>query len=161
MGTRWLQDDEQRTWRSFLDEASDLVLSHEGSLSGEHGDGQSRAELLPKMYGEQIVEAFREFKRIWDPTAKMNPGKIVDPYPIISNLRLGTEFAPPRVRTRFAYERDQGSFAHAVTRCVGVGTCRHTGGGTMCPSYMVTREEKHSTRGRARLLFEMMRGDEV
>jgi FAD/FMN-containing dehydrogenase/Fe-S oxidoreductase len=150
-------------WRRFLDEASDLVLSFDGSLSGEHGDGQSRAELLEKMFGKEIVEAFREFKAIWDPDWKMNPGKKVDPYPIVSNLRLGTDFAPPPVKPRFAYPQDNGSFAHAAARCVGVGKCRREGTGTMCPSYMVTREEEHSTRGRARILFEMMRGtnDEI
>jgi FAD/FMN-containing dehydrogenase/Fe-S oxidoreductase len=150
-----------RTWRGFLDEASDLVLSYGGSLSGEHGDGQSRAELLPKMYGEEIVRAFREFKAIWDPAGRMNPGKVVDPNPIVSNLRFGTDYAPAAVVTHFSYPRDAGNFAHAAARCVGVGTCRRTAGGTMCPSFMATREEKHSTRGRARLLFEMMRGDEI
>ena len=147
------------TWRSFVDEASDLVLKHGGSFSGEHGDGQSRGELLEKMYGRELVDAFRAFKTIWDPDWKMNPGKVVDPYPIVSNLRLGPDYAPPQVETHFAYPEDHGSFAHAAARCVGVGLCRREGGGTMCPSYMVTREEKHSTRGRARILFEMMRGN--
>jgi FAD/FMN-containing dehydrogenase/Fe-S oxidoreductase len=148
-----------RRFRSFLEEASDLVLAHGGSLSGEHGDGQSRAELLPKMFGPELVRAFGEFKAIWDPGAKMNPGKVVDPHPITENLRLGTHYAPPQPRTHFAYPNDEGSLARAVVRCVGVGKCRRLGGGTMCPSYMVTREEKHSTRGRAHLLFEMMQGD--
>ncbi len=146
-------------FRSFLDEASDLVLSHGGSLSGEHGDGQSRAELLPKMYGEELVQAFREFKSIWDPQGRMNPGKIVDPYPITSNLRLGTDYRPPPVTTHFAYPEDGGSFAHATVRCVGIGKCRHMSGGVMCPSFMVTRDEEHTTRGRARALFEMMRAE--
>ena len=145
-----------RAFRSFLDEASDLVLSHGGSLSGEHGDGQSRAELLPKMYGPELVHAFREFKAIWDPEGRMNPGKIVDPYPITANLRLGTEYRPPAVRTHFGYPQDSGSFAHATVRCVGIGKCRRTSGGVMCPSFMVTRDEEHTTRGRARALFEMM-----
>ena len=148
-------------WRSFLDEAADLVLSHGGSISGEHGDGQSKAELLPKMFGDQLIGAFGEFKSIWDPEGKMNPGKVVDPYPITSNLRLGADYAPPRPKTHFAYTRDGGSFAHATTRCVGIGNCRRTEGGVMCPSYMVTREEKHATRGRARLLWEMLNGDEL
>ncbi len=147
-----------KKWRSFIDEASDLVLEYGGSLSGEHGDGQSRGELLEKMYGPEIIAAFREFKSTWDPDWKMNPGKLIDPYPLDSNLRLGTDFAPPRVRTHFSYPEDHGSFAHAALRCVGVGKCRHDSGGTMCPSYMVTHEEEHSTRGRARILFEMMRG---
>ena len=149
------------TYRRFLDEASDLVLSLGGSLSGEHGDGQSRAELLPKMFGEELVEAFREFKAIWDPDWKMNPGKIVDPYRITDNLRLGTGYAPPKVKTRFSFAADKGSFAHATTRCVGIGKCRRTEGGVMCPSYMVTREEKHTTRGRAHLLWEMLNGEEL
>ena len=149
------------TFRRFLDEASDLVLSYGGSLSGEHGDGQSRAELLPKMFGEELVEAFREFKTIWDPDWKMNPGKVVDPYRITENLRLGTDYHPPAVDTHFAYPEDGGSFAHATVRCVGIGKCRRTEGGVMCPSYMVTREEKHTTRGRARILFEMLEGNPV
>jgi Fe-S oxidoreductase/FAD/FMN-containing dehydrogenase len=148
-----------RQFRSFLDEAADLVLSLGGSLSGEHGDGQSRAELLPKMFGDELVGAFREFKSIWDPDWKMNPGKVVDPYRITENLRLGTGYAPPAPKTHFAYPDDHGSFAHATVRCVGIGMCRREGGGVMCPSYMVTKEEKHSTRGRARLLFEMLEGN--
>jgi FAD/FMN-containing dehydrogenase/Fe-S oxidoreductase len=150
-----------RTYRRFVDEGADLVLSMGGTLSGEHGDGQSRAELLPKMFGDELVGAFREFKSIFDPDWKMNPGKVVDPYPITENLRLGTDYNPPKVRTHFAYRADNGSFAHATTRCVGVGKCRHTDGGVMCPSFMVTREEKHSTRGRAHLLWEMLNGEEL
>lgn len=149
------------TYRRFVDEAADLVVEHGGSLSGEHGDGQSRGELLPKMYGPELVRAFREFKAIWDPRGRMNPGKVVDPYPITSNLKLGADYAPPRVDTHFSYPEDGGDFAHAALRCVGVGLCRRTEGGVMCPSYMVTREEKHTTRGRARLLFEMMNGAEI
>jgi FAD/FMN-containing dehydrogenase/Fe-S oxidoreductase len=144
--------------RRFLDEASDLVLAHGGSLSGEHGDGQARGELLSKMYGKELVGAFREFKAIWDPDGMMNPGKVVDPNPILTDLRLGTGYRPPPVETHFAYPQDRGSFAHAAFRCQGIGKCRRESGGTMCPSYMVTREEKHSTRGRARILFEMMNG---
>jgi FAD/FMN-containing dehydrogenase/Fe-S oxidoreductase len=149
------------TFRRFLDDAADLVVSMGGSLSGEHGDGQSRAELLPKMFGEELVEAFREFKSIWDPDWKMNPGKVVDPYRITDNLRLGTDYAPIEVKPQFAYPDDNGEFAHATVRCVGIGKCRHTEGGVMCPSYMVLRDEKHTTRGRARLLFEMLEGDPV
>ncbi len=148
-------------WRRFLDEAADLVLSLGGSLSGEHGDGQSRAELLPKMFGEELVQGFREFKELWDPDWRMNPGKVVDPYPIDSNLRLGTDFQPPQVKTHFAFPDDGGSFVHATTRCVGIGKCRKDGAGVMCPSYMVTREEQHSTRGRAHLLWEMLNGEEL
>ncbi len=150
-----------RTFRSFLDEASDLVLELGGSLSGEHGDGQSRAELLPKMYGAELIDAFREFKSIWDPDWKMNPGKVVDAYRITDNLRLGPDYAPPRLKTHFAFAKDHGSFEHAALRCVGIGKCRHTHGGVMCPSYMVTRDEKHTTRGRARILWEMVNGEEL
>jgi len=160
---RWNFDHESKegiaTWRRFMDEAADLVLSLGGSLSGEHGDGQARAELLPKMFGPELVEAFREFKSIWDPDGRMNPGKVVDPHPIDSNLRFGAGYRPAVVKTHFAYPDDGGNFAHATVRCVGIGNCRRTKGGVMCPSYMVTRDEKHSTRGRAHLLWEMMNGE--
>jgi FAD/FMN-containing dehydrogenase/Fe-S oxidoreductase len=150
-----------RGFRAFMEDASDLVLSYGGSLSGEHGDGQSHAELLPKMFGPELVEGFREFKSIWDPDFKMNPHKIVDPYPLDSNLRLGAAYRPRRVETHFRFPRDGGSFAAATERCFGVGKCRRTEGGTMCPSYMVTREEMHTTRGRAHLLFEMLQGEAI
>ena len=147
-------------YHAFIHEAADLVLRFGGSLSGEHGDGQSRAELLPKMFGEELIQAFREFKAIWDPQGKMNPGKVVDAYSAVDNLRLGTSYDPPALRTHFRYPGDDhGSFARANLRCVGVGECRRMHGGTMCPSYRATREEMHSTRGRARLLFEMLAGD--
>ncbi|NKQ57792.1 FAD-binding protein [Amycolatopsis sp. K13G38] len=149
-------------YRRFLEAAADLVCSFGGSLSGEHGDGQQRAELLDRQYGPELVEAMREFKLIWDPAAKMNPGKVVDPYRLDENLKLGPDYNPPRGDTKFAYEQDGGDFAHAALRCVGVGKCRvpHAEG-TMCPSYQVTREEKHTTRGRARLLFEMLQGEVI
>jgi FAD/FMN-containing dehydrogenase/Fe-S oxidoreductase len=150
-----------RDWRLFLDEAADLVVAYGGSFSGEHGDGQSRAELLPKLYGPELVRAFREFKAVWDPRGGMNPGKVVDPYPITSNLRLGADYHPRPLRTRLAFADDEHDFSHATLRCVGVGKCRREHGGVMCPSYMVTREEEHSTRGRARLLFEMLNGEEI
>jgi Fe-S oxidoreductase len=150
------------TYRSFMEEAADLVVSYGGSLSGEHGDGQQRAELLPRMYGDELVEAFREFKRIWDPDWKMNPGKVVDPYRIDENLKLGAGYNPPRPDTHFSFEEDGFDFAHATLRCVGVGKCRERGNsGTMCPSFQVLHEEKHTTRGRARMLFEMLQGDVV
>ncbi len=148
-----------KNYRAFMEDATSLVVSYGGSLSGEHGDGQSRAEFLTKMFGPELVRAFGEFKAIWDPSGKMNPGKIVAPYRIDENLRLGTGYHPPQPVTYFKFPDDNGSFAQAALRCVGVGECRRTGGGTMCPSFMATREEKHSTRGRARLLFEMLRGD--
>ena len=147
------------TFRSFIEDAADMVVGYGGSISGEHGDGQSRAELLPKMYGPELIQAFREFKAIWDPDGKMNPGKVVDPYRLDENLRLGIVYHPPQLATHFKFPDDQGSFARATLRCVGVGKCRRTEGGTMCPSYMVTHEEEHSTRGRAHMLFEMLQGD--
>ena len=146
-------------FRSFINQAADLVVKYGGSFSGEHGDGQSRAELLPKMYGNELVEAFREFKAIWDPDWKMNPGKMVNAYRFDENLRLGTDYRPLPVKTHFKFPDDSSSFAQATLRCVGVGRCRRMQGGTMCPSFMVTREEADSTRGRARLLFEMLQGD--
>lgn len=148
-------------YRAFVGDAADLVVKYGGSLSGEHGDGQARAELLPKMYGPEIIRAFQEFKAIWDPQNKMNPGKVIDPNPITSNLRLGTGYRPVEPQTHFQFPEDSGSFSQATLRCVGVGKCRRTDGGVMCPSFMATREERHSTRGRARLLFEMLEGDEL
>jgi Fe-S oxidoreductase len=148
-------------WREFVDEAADLVVSYGGSLSGEHGDGQSRGELLPKMFGEDLVQAFREFKSIWDPQNRMNPHKVVDPYPIVSNLKLGADYTAPEVDTFFSYPEDGGKFAHAAMRCVGAGKCRDIESGTMCPSYMVTLDEQHSTRGRTRILYEMLQGDVI
>ncbi|HYY35233.1 MAG TPA: FAD-linked oxidase C-terminal domain-containing protein [Candidatus Binatia bacterium] len=148
-----------RAYRAFMQEAADLVVRYGGSLSGEHGDGQARAELLPKMYGPELVQAFREFKSIWDPQWKMNPGKVVDPYPLDTNLRVGPDYQPRRVQTYFQFPEDKGNFALATERCFGVGKCRALNGDTMCPSFKATREEMHTTRGRAHLLFEMIRGD--
>ncbi len=149
-------------YRAFMEEAADLVVRYGGTLSGEHGDGQQRAELLAKQYGPTLVQAMREFKRIWDPDWKMSPGKVVDPYRLDEDLKLGTSYNPPRPATKFAYPQDKGDFAHATLRCVGIGKCRDPQGSpTMCPSYQVTREEKHSTRGRARLLFEMLQGEVI
>jgi FAD/FMN-containing dehydrogenase/Fe-S oxidoreductase len=146
-------------YRAFMEDAGDLIASYGGSLSGEHGDGQARAELLPKMFGDEIVGAFKEFKAIWDPAFKMNPGKVVDPYPLDSNLAMDPGYRTRRVSTEFRYPAmDHGSFAAAAERCFGVGACRDQNG-VMCPSYQVTLEEKHSTRGRARLLWAMMRTD--
>jgi Fe-S oxidoreductase len=148
-------------FRSFIAAASDLVVSHGGSLSGEHGDGQSRAEMLPKMFSPELIRAFREFKSIWDPEGGMNPHKIVDPYKVDENLRYGSDYNPIAVQTRFSFPDERGSLAKAAMRCVGVGECRRVDRGTMCPSFQVTREEMHSTRGRAHLLWEMLEGDPV
>jgi FAD/FMN-containing dehydrogenase/Fe-S oxidoreductase len=148
-------------YRKFVEEAADLVISYGGSLSGEHGDGQSRAELLPKMFGPELVQTFREFKALWDPDWKMNPGKVVEPYKLDENLRLGADYKPWQPQTHFQFPEDHGSLASATLRCVGVGKCRRDEGGVMCPSFRVTREEEHSTRGRAHLLWEMTKGDVI
>ncbi len=152
-----------RNYRAFIGEAVDLCLSYGGSMSGEHGDGQSRAEFLPRMFGPELTHAFREFKRIWDPRGKMNPGKVVDPNPLDQELRLGRDYRQRtwKPKTHFQYPDDDGLLHRAAERCVGVGKCRRESGGTMCPSYMVTKEERHTTRGRAHLLFEMLQGQVI
>ncbi|EDY20890.1 FAD linked oxidase domain protein [Chthoniobacter flavus Ellin428] len=150
-----------RAYERFGREAAELVVKFGGSMSGEHGDGQSRAEFLNIMYGDELVEAFRQFKAIWDPANQMNPGKVAGPghiYRRDENLRLGEHYDPPQVKTHFQFPDDKGSFSYALERCVGVGKCRRESAGTMCPSYMVTHDEKHCTRGRARSLFEMLQG---
>ena len=148
-------------YRKFVEEAADLVVSFGGSLSGEHGDGQSRGELLPKMFGPELVQAFREFKALWDPDWKMNSGKVVEPYRLDENLRLGADYHPWEPTTHFRFPEDHGSLPRAALRCVGVGKCRQYDGGVMCPSFRITREEEHSTRGRAHLLWEMTKGDVI
>lgn len=149
-------------YRSFIDKAADIVLKYGGSFSGEHGDGQARAALLPKMFGPELMQAFVEFKALWDPLNRMNPGKLIDPvavYDPTENLRIGAGYEAAKPKTWFQYPADKGSFGEATERCVGVGACRKQDHGTMCPSYMATREEKHSTRGRAHLLWELMNGN--
>jgi Fe-S oxidoreductase len=148
-------------YRKFVEEAADLVVSYGGSLSGEHGDGQSRAELLPRMFGPELMEAFRKFKEAWDPDWKMNPGKVLEPYKLDENLRLGPDYAPWEPETHFQFPEDHGSLSHAALRCVGVGKCRREEGGVMCPSWRATHEEEHSTRGRAHLLWEMTQGEVI
>ncbi len=149
-------------YRRFVERAADLVVGYGGSLSGEHGDGQARGELLPRMFGPDIIRAFGRLKAIFDPKDKMNPGKVVEPLPLDHNLRLGAAWSPhDGDHLGFAYPDDDGSFTRAATRCVGVGRCRqldHEDHAVMCPSYQATREEEHSTRGRSRLLFEMLGG---
>jgi FAD/FMN-containing dehydrogenase/Fe-S oxidoreductase len=145
------------TYKRFIHEAAHTVTRLGGSISGEHGDGQSKAELLPIMFGREMMDAFREFKRIWDPRNRMNPGKVIDAYRPDQDLRLGAGYDPPRVETHFRYPQDEGDFARVALRCVGVGECRKKDG-LMCPSYKVTMEERHATRGRAHLLFEMLKG---
>jgi FAD/FMN-containing dehydrogenase/Fe-S oxidoreductase len=150
-----------RNYGEFVDRAADLVVSYGGSLSGEHGDGQSRGALLPKMFGPELVKAFGEFKAAWDPDNKMNPHKVVNAYLPTENLRLGADYKPQQPKTHFHFPDDGGSFAKATVRCVGLGECRKTNAGAMCPSYMVTLEEQHSTRGRAHMLFELLQGEVV
>jgi FAD/FMN-containing dehydrogenase/Fe-S oxidoreductase len=152
---------EVKNYRAFVEEAADLVVSLGGSLSGEHGDGQARSELLPKMYTPRIMEAFAEFKRIWDPANKMNPGDKVNPKKLDADLRFGPDFRPKPLETVFTYRESESDFRRAAIRCVGVGECRRHDTGTMCPSYRATREEKHSTRGRSRMFQEMLQGSPV
>ena len=150
-----------RKYGEFVERAADLVIGYGGSLSGEHGDGQSRGALLPKMFGPELMQAFVEFKSAWDPENKMNPNKVVNAYLPTENLRLGADYKPIPSLTHFQFPDDGGSFAKATVRCVGLGECRKQDGGTMCPSYLVTLEEQHSTRGRAHMLFEMLQGEVV
>ncbi|MFD9564901.1 FAD-binding and (Fe-S)-binding domain-containing protein [Streptomyces sp. NPDC059994] len=151
-------------FRRFSEELADLVAAYGGSLSGEHGDGQARAELLPKMYGDELVGLFGQFKDVWDPAGLLNPGILARPARLDENLRF--EVLPRRpVEVEFGYPQDGGDFSAAVRRCVGVAKCRTrdagSGGGVMCPSFRATGEEAHSTRGRARLLHEMLAGEVV
>jgi FAD/FMN-containing dehydrogenase/Fe-S oxidoreductase len=150
-----------RNYGEFVECAADLVVSYGGSLSGEHGDGQSRGALLPKMFGPELMQAFREFKSVWDPGNKMNPGKVVNAFLPTENLRLGADYKARQPQTHFQFPDDDGSLAKATLRCLGIGACRKHEGGTMCPSYLATLEEQHSTRGRAHMLFEMLQGEVV
>ncbi len=145
-------------FRATMLELGGLVASLGGSLSGEHGDGLARSELLPTMYRPELIDAFRDFKRIFDPTSMMNPGVIVAPHPLDSHLKLGANYRPREIATHFNFSAE-GGLAGAALKCVGIGKCRKTEAGTMCPSYMATREEIHSTRGRARILFEALTSD--
>ncbi|WP_306367097.1 FAD-binding and (Fe-S)-binding domain-containing protein [Nocardiopsis sp. CC223A] len=149
-------------YRAFLEEAADLVVAHGGSLSGEHGDGRARSGLLARMYPPGLLRAFADFKGLFDPAGVMNPGVIVDPAPVDADVRLAARPLPLLDEATLAYSGDRGDPARALRRCSGVGKCRrHDGPGVMCPSYQVTREERHSTRGRAHLLFEMAAGEVV
>ncbi|MGA5118778.1 FAD-binding and (Fe-S)-binding domain-containing protein [Streptomyces pseudogriseolus] len=150
-------------FRRFSEELADLVVAHGGSLSGEHGDGQARAELLPRMYGAETVALFERVKGVWDPDGLLNPGMLVRPAPLDADLRFSALPREP-VDVAFGYPADAGDFSAAVRRCVGVAKCRTTsvsGSAVMCPSFRATGEEEHSTRGRARLLHEMLAGEVV
>ncbi|MFD4828662.1 FAD-binding and (Fe-S)-binding domain-containing protein [Streptomyces uncialis] len=146
-------------FRTFSEELADLVVTHGGSLSGEHGDGMARAELLPRMYGTELVGLFERVKTVWDPDGVLNPGVLVRPAPLDAQLRFAVLPREP-VPVEFGYPQDGGDFSAAVRRCVGVAKCRTAGPGpdVMCPSFRATGEEEHSTRGRARLLHEMLAG---
>ena len=148
-------------FRSFMEDAADLAVAHGGSLSGEHGDGAARAELLPRMYPPEIIDAFAAFKGIWDPDDKMNPGRVVRPAKLDEDLRVFVGLPTLRGRQALAFTEDRGSFTKATRRCLGVGRCVTASGGVMCPSFRATGEEQHSTRGRARLLFEMANGQVI
>ena len=147
-------------FRAFLVDAAQLVATHGGSMSGEHGDGRARSELLAYMYSTQAIALLGAVKQAFDPDNLLNPGVIVDPAPLDDDLRLPS--APSMKHDlAFAYPHDGGDFSEAVHRCVGVGKCRGdstAAGGVMCPSYLATRDEKDSTRGRARVLQEMVNG---
>ncbi|MEV0317019.1 FAD-binding and (Fe-S)-binding domain-containing protein [Streptomyces sp. NPDC050658] len=154
-----------RRFRRFSEELAEVVVAHGGSLSGEHGDGQARAELLPKMYGGELVALFERVKGVWDPADLLNPGMLVRPAPLDANLRFEGLPRQP-VDVVFGYPQDGGDFSAAVRRCVGVAKCRTTStvsgsSSVMCPSFRATGEEEHSTRGRARLLHEMLTGEVV
>jgi FAD/FMN-containing dehydrogenase/Fe-S oxidoreductase len=145
-------------FRAAMTDIGELVVEFGGSLSGEHGDGRARSELLPKMYGRELLGAFRDFKAAFDPERMMNPGVLADPEPLDAHLRIGTNYRPQLLRTRFDFSAE-GGLAGAALKCVGIGKCRKTNAGVMCPSYMATREEAHSTRGRAHLIYEALTSD--
>ncbi|MGU7773340.1 FAD-binding and (Fe-S)-binding domain-containing protein [Burkholderia sp. MR1-5-21] len=149
-------------WRGFLREAAQLVVDFGGSLSGEHGDGQAKAEFLPIMYGPELMQAMAEFKAIWDPANRLNPGKVINAYRADENLRLGPAYKPVTLQTKLTFASPEGDgMQRAIERCIGMGKCRSLDGGTMCPSYRATREERFSTRGRAHLFWEMLQGDVI
>ncbi|MEW2487178.1 FAD-binding and (Fe-S)-binding domain-containing protein [Streptomyces sp. NPDC048411] len=158
-----LSGDGVARFRRFSEELAALVVAHGGSLSGEHGDGQARAELLPRMYGDELVALFGRFKDLWDPDGGMNPGILARPARLDENIRF--DVLPKRpVDVTFGYPHDGGDFTAAVRRCVGVAKCRTAqpaGADVMCPSFRATGEEAHSTRGRARLLHEMLAGEVI
>ena len=150
------------TWRCFLREAAQLVVDFGGSLSGEHGDGQAKAEFLPIMYGPELMQALEAFKAIWDPANRLNPGKVVHAYRADENLRMGPAYRTIALTTKLAFASPEGDgLQREVERCIGMGKCRSLDGATMCPSFRATREERFSTRGRAHLFWEMLQGDVI
>ena len=147
-------------WRRFSHDIAHLVVKYNGSLSGEHGDGQAKAEFLPIMFGDNLMQAFRRFKHAWDPDVRMNPGKLIDAYRMDENLRLGPQYSTPVYHSTLHFAEDVGHFGRTTERCIGMGKCRASSG-SMCPSYQVTGEERFSTRGRAHLLHELLRGEVI
>jgi len=147
-------------WRNFSQALATLVVEFGGSLSGEHGDGQAKAEFLPIMFGEELMDAFRRFKHAWDPDKRMNPGKVIDAYRMDQNLRFSPAYKTPIVATKLSFQEDPAGFGRTSERCIGMGKCRALTG-AMCPSYQVTGEERYSTRGRAHLLHELLRGEVI
>jgi FAD/FMN-containing dehydrogenase/Fe-S oxidoreductase len=150
--------EEVRRMHLIAREVAELVVEFGGSLSGEHGDGLARSEFLPLLFGREIMSLHRQTKQLFDPGGRMNPGKIVDAPPMTENLRFGEAYAAtPPGETFFDFSAE-GGWDRAVEKCNGMAICRKLDAGTMCPSYMVTAEEEHSTRGRANALREAMRG---
>ncbi len=146
-----------RQFEAIASDVADLVLAHGGALSGEHGDGLVRSPFMERMFGPVLYDAFRQLKRAFDPDGILNPGKIVDAPALVANLRYGPAYRTEPLETAFDYG-GHGGLAGAVEMCSGLGVCRKTGDGTMCPSFMVTRDETHSTRGRANALRLAMAG---
>ncbi len=148
---------EIQVMKDISDEIADLVVAFGGGMSGEHGDGLARSHLNEKLFGSQLYNAFRQVKAAFDPDHRMNPGKIVNAPPMTENLRYGPQYKTLTLNTHYDFSRE-GGFATAVELCNGAGVCRKKNEGTMCPSYMVTLEDKHSTRGRANLMREILSG---
>ncbi len=146
-----------RQFEAIANDIAELVLEFDGALSGEHGDGLVRGPFMERMFGSELYEAFRTVKRTFDPAGLFNPGKIVDTPPLTANLRYGADYRTPQPEGFFDYAAF-GGLGRAVEMCSGVGACRKTLDGTMCPSYMATRDETHSTRGRANALRSAMTG---
>ena len=142
---------------AIAEAVSDLVLEFGGALSGEHGDGLVRSPFIKKMFGPSILEAFGRVKMAFDPDGIMNPGKIVDPPDLVDNLRIGPDYRTVDIPTAISF-RSEGGLAAAIEMCNGQGACRKPAGGTMCPSFMATRDEEHSTRGRANALRSAISG---
>ena len=151
------QQEDIENMKHIADETFDLVVKYGGSWSGEHGDGLVRSAYNERFFGSQLYHAFREVKRLFDPENLMNPGKIIEAQPMDHNLRYGPEYADREFKTEFQY-RSENSFRESVHMCTGVGECRKVLGGTMCPSFKATRDEEHSTRGRANALRLAMSG---